>query len=73
MHRAHQIGILDQLPRKGRVDDKVAIVSDDRSRLGFRHTKRRVGRAEVLTNGLQDLGIRKRDDLDRYALSELNR
>jgi hypothetical protein len=72
MQRTHRAGILYQVPRKWRVDDKVAVVGDDRSRFCFRHAKRCVGRAEDLTQVLQNLGIRERDDLDRYALSKLD-
>ena len=72
MDLTHRVGILDQVPRKRRIDDKVAIVRYNRACFCFRHAERCIGRAEYLTQVSQNLGIRERDDFDRHALSILD-
>ena len=64
------VGLLHELLGEGRIDDKVAVVGDDRTRFRLRHAQLRVRRAYKVQI-LQDLLVREGHDLDRDALLPL--
>ena len=64
------VGLLHELLGEGRINDKVAVVGDDRARFRLRHAQLRVRRAYKVQI-LQDLLVREGHDLDRDALLPL--
>lgn len=64
------VGLLHELFGEGRINDKVAVIGDDRARFRLRHAQLRVRRAYKVQI-LQDLLVREGHDLDRDALLPL--